>query len=295
MKKNSRYNDSLISQFSSENENSLILKSSNDIGVRLNGGRNGARFAPEAIINVLGKMTHHQQEFLPLKQVEVWPSTTLTNFENLQEASSDKIFEHLSHSPAKRIIHLGGGHDHAYPFLKGILNLKKYKNILIINIDAHCDTRIENFKHSGTPFRDFDQITNIPTHIIQYGIHNFANSNSTLSPLTNISETKILKSPESFSNFLSHLKSIPFELSEETFVYFSLDADALSASFMTAVSAVNHNGIELDEFNMIMEKVLSIKSEKAFGIYEYNPIYDDLSQRGARTIAGFIYQWLNKA
>jgi formiminoglutamase len=53
----------------------------------------------------------------------------------------------------QNIIHLGGGHDHVYPLLKAIET--KYKKIIILNIDPHCDTRESEHNHSGTPFRQF--------------------------------------------------------------------------------------------------------------------------------------------
>ena len=55
------------------------------------------------------------------------------------------------------------------------------KIILIINFDAHCDTRVDDRSHSGTPFRDFDGVAKKPFHLIQIGIHEYANNDMTLS------------------------------------------------------------------------------------------------------------------
>jgi formiminoglutamase len=62
---------------------------------------------------------------------------------------------------------------------------------------------------------------------------------------------------------------------------------------MEGVSAVNHQGISSREVQKILETVLnSKKGKKYFGFYEYNPLYDNLSQKGARFIASLIYNIL---
>jgi formiminoglutamase len=293
MKNNERYLDSIDSQFINNNEKAktLLISSPSDIGVRRNGGRNGTRFAPTALINIFKKMNHHLTHCSPFKEIKINSQTDeINNFELSQDNNSNLFKEIILKENPTNLIHLGGGHDHAYVLLKAINGIDKYKNILIINIDAHCDTRIDNSRHSGTPFRDIDKLISKPTHIVQYGIHNFANGKSTLSSLENISENHIYLSDKMDQDIFS---SIPFEITDETFIYFSLDCDALESSVMEAVSAVNHHGLRVAQVRALMEETKKMKGSKAFGIYEYNPIYDNLSQKGARTIAGLIYHWLS--
>jgi formiminoglutamase len=64
---------------------------------------------------------------------------------------------------------------------------------------------------------------------------------------------------------------------------------------MEGVSAVNHQGLNSNQVLEILLTILnSKKGKKYFGFYEYNPIYDNLSQKGARFIASLIFRILEK-
>ena len=90
-------------------------------------------------------------------------------------------------------------------------------------------------------------------------------------------------------------ESCPFEIAKETNLFISIDSDAISSSVMEAVSAVNHDGINpkhlLDWVNMLKE--FPCKTQ-VLGIYEYNPVFENLSQKGARYLAGLIYTFLGQ-
>jgi formiminoglutamase len=301
MKNNKRYLESLSPHFEMElktETKSLFLLASNDEGVMRNKGRNGSRYAPEAILNNLKKMNNHIDNALPAYVHEVFPNSE-DAFEEKQNLSAKEIYNTIKEHMNKNIVHLGGGHDHAYPFLKALESNSKIKNILILNIDAHCDTRIDTIHHSGTPFRNFTDETKKNVFLIQYGIHNYANSTSTLTPIKNGKENhySVFKARENSKGFgkldKSLFEHLPFKLGEETFIYLSLDCDAIESSTMEAVSAVNHEGIPLSYLQLIINKVKSLSGPKAFGVYEYNPIYDNLSQKGSRALCSLIYNWLS--
>ena len=212
------------------------------------------------------------------------------NFEAAQEEETNKITTEIkNHS---RIIHIGGGHDHAYPFLSAVK--KQYKKIIIINFDAHCDTRVDDRHHSGTPFRNFDDITEKNTRLIQVGVHLYANSTSTMSSLKNIDQTFITKEDKSDQTLFLELSEHLSEIDSDTFIYVSLDTDGLAASEMEAVSAPNHNGFTqtlIRQTNKYLTKNYPDNSI-AFGVYEYNPIFENLSQKGARLISSLMYDFL---
>lgn len=309
MKNNKRYLETLAPHFQNdvvESSNTIILTSPNDTGVIRNGGRNGTRYAPEAIINNLKRMSNHLSPScsLPIAVKQICGNSTEKGneaFNKSQDESSQNILELLNNQNIlnKKIIHIGGGHDHVYPLLKSIDHFDKINNILVLNIDAHCDTRIDDFKHSGTPFRNFTDSCKKKTHIIQYGIHNYANSKSTLTPLKNGGEKhyflkKIIKESDHFQKLPNDLfENLPIELGDKTLILLSLDCDAINSSQMEAVSAVNPEGLPLDHLQMIIDKVLSLPGPKIFGIYEYNPIFENLSQKGSRAITALIYNWLS--
>ena len=310
MKNNKRYLESLRPHFVteiSEDIRSIFLLAPTDNGVIRNGGRNGARYAPEAILNVFKKMNNHIDTATKLYSTFVSSDQDeKSNFNKAQQNSSETILRTINHhlftqnnKASSNIIHIGGGHDHAYPFLRSLEKIDQIKNILIINIDAHCDTRIDDFRHSGTPFRDFTDETKKNVFLIQYGIHNYANSESTLTPIKNGKEKhySVFKARDNSKGFRkwdqSLFEHLPFNFGDDTFIYLSLDCDALESSVMEGVSAVNHEGIPLSYVQMMIDKIKSLKGPKAFGIYEYNPVYDNLSQKGARAICSLIYNWLS--
>ncbi len=291
MKKDQRYLDSLASKFTEKaHANTLFILSPSDVGVVKNRGRNGTRFAPQVIINNFKKMNDHLENISGIHSL----SNTSNELErDGLEKSHEEKYKRIQNSMEKNyrnIVHIGGGHDHAYPLLTAVEKSKKFKKLIIINIDAHCDTRVDQNLHSGTPFRNFDKETKLDVHMIQYGIHKYANSPKTLSNLENINQLIIYQD--------SLDKEIELEdVDKDTFIYLSLDADGLDNSIMSAVSAVNPAGVQLKEVELIISKIKTkikeTECKACFGIYEYNPIYDDLSNKGAKVISHLIYNWLS--
>lgn len=294
MKKNERYLESIASLISDNTSecNTIFLTSPTDIGVRRNGGRNGTRFAPNAIINSFKKMNHNNQIIAPIAILSVSSmEEEILDFHNAQDISS-KAISTLNILNFGRVVHIGGGHDHAYPLLKALNEKSDIKNILIVNIDAHCDTRVDDKRHSGTPFRDFSKINTKDVTLIQYGLHSFANSLTTQSDIEkSIKQTQIFLKESSLLNLKEEISK--HNLPKDTLVYISLDADALNASTMEAVSAVNHHGLQLQN---VLEVIMYLKdnfSKSIFGIYEYNPIFDNQSQKGSRALCALIYEYLS--
>ena len=259
-----------------------FLLSESDWGVVRNGGRMGARFGPRAILACLQKMAVPEKrttfEVHSIGQAQL----EKTNFEHAQEKSSEAISALIQNSSPHHRIQLGGGHDHIYPLLKG-LEASGAKKILVLNLDAHCDTRPDPLAHSGTPFRQFAQETKGNFTLIQWGILPYANTSQTLHPLER-GEMIILEDWSSVESALSQ------HASEDTHVIISLDCDVMASSVMEAVSAVNHEGVSATAIQNIFHWTQSHLSGALYGIYEYNPVYDNLSQKGARALAALIYR-----
>ncbi|MBC7429787.1 MAG: arginase family protein [Bacteriovorax sp.] len=270
----------------------LFFKSSSDIGTIRNAGRRGSNFAPEAIINIVKKLALHNEQ--TWSEIEIAkPALELESFEYAQKEYSVTLATALQSYPkASKFIYLGGGHDHVYPLLKA-LNTKS-KKIKVINIDAHLDTRVDEFSNSGTPFRQFANEFEGQFELIQLGIHDFANSKTSMNELGSAKEVVATYDDlrHLTNNFTNNRKTfermIPYD--HEALYLFSLDADALDSGIMEGVSAVNHRGLPyhfVEELLIYAQDVLRVKH---YGFYEYNPVYDNLSQKGARTLAGLIYK-----
>lgn len=292
-----RFQESIGSLFVAhpESPEMIFLKSSSDVGVQRNGGRNGAKFAPQSFLSYFKKLN------LPagkkLKSMAEWEVASeteeLKDFHSAQNLQAERIAHVLKNNAQSFICHLGGGHDHIFPLLKA-LN-ETFENIVVINVDAHADTRTDEDFHSGTPFRQFSQECRGKFTLIQVGLLPFANSTSTLSPLSKGQQHILWRDEigqaEKWKDITAHI-----QLNAETAVVFSLDADALQGSEMPGVSAVNGNGLSRSELVAIWEKYLSLSFSHApmMGIYELNPVYDSISMLSVRTLASFVYEGLTR-
>lgn len=270
----------------------LFFKSSSDIGTIRNFGRRGSNFAPEAILAIVKKLALHNSE--SWSDIEIAkPELELESFEHAQSEYA-KAFStaHQSYPKAKKCIYLGGGHDHVYPLLKAMN--EKSKKIKVINIDAHLDTRTDTFFNSGTPFRQFANEFHGQFELIQLGIHDFANTKTTMNELGRAREVvatydDLKNLTHNFSNNRKLFeRMIPYD--HEALYLFSLDADALDSGIMEGVSAVNHRGLPYHFVEEILAYAQDVLKTKHFGFYEYNPVYDNLSQKGARALASLIYR-----
>ncbi|MDD0853376.1 arginase family protein [Halobacteriovorax sp. GB3] len=290
-----RAGDRLQAYFSDDQVEHLFLLAKSDIGVCRNGGRRGTRYAAQNIMNCLKKMQVQNGESLSLKEKTVITDRDAHDFNRLQEKEIENITQGLAES-SKNIIHFGGGHDHVYPLLKSIE--KESRKILVINIDAHLDTRTDELYHSGTPFRQFANETTGEFKLIQLGIHDFANAKSNYQKLKT-GEMDIYgldQMREWTKSFTQNISPKLDELTEnfrDYTVVLSLDCDALSSDIMSGVSAVNHKGIPANCVEQIFTWYKELKQERKYlGIYEYNPLFDDLSQKGARYLSALIYAFL---
>ena len=270
----------------------LFLKFSSDWGTIKNMGRRGSLFAPEAILSIVKKLACHN--LLKWSEIELADHLLeIADFSLSQNKLSHKIHQTLTNSPqTKKYIYLGGGHDYAYPIMSA-LNFST-KKMVVINLDAHLDTRTDLSPHSGTPFRQIAKEFKGELEIIQLGIHDFANSISTMSNLENAKE--VVATYEDVRNGTKHFtanqkflrKIIPFQ--KDTLYFFSLDADVLEAGIMEGVSAVNHRGLPYHFVEDVLTYSIQELNCQHFGFFEYNPVYDNLSQKGARALASLIYQ-----
>lgn len=284
--------ESLGSRFgASDGKTILFIKSSSDVGVIRNGGRNGARLAPQSLISYFRKLSLDEKASgFSFREIEVSsPDEEKADFHSAQEKEAERIRLILSGNAGARIIHIGGGHDHIYPLLK---SYEHKKRIVVLNLDAHADTRTDTESHSGTPFRQFAKEYAGEFHLFQLGLHVFANSESTLSVLPRgkmqVLWRNELMDQNKWDEFFGEMRKL---VDENTVVIFSLDADALSGELMPGVSAVNGLGLKTSELFQAWEmyRNLPMAHEPIIGIYELNPVYDTLSGMSMRFMSNFLY------
>ncbi len=142
----------------------VILGIPEDIGVRANGGIGGTQTAWESFLKAFlniqdtpflkGKQmillgTVAVQELMEQYTPDATPNALRAGVAALDELLYPVIEAIVS---ARKIpVLIGGGHNNAYPLLKG-LSLGKNEPVNAINLDAHADFRAREGRHSGNGF-----------------------------------------------------------------------------------------------------------------------------------------------
>jgi formiminoglutamase len=272
----------------------VILCHSSDVGVMKNLGRNGARFGPEVLLNHLAKMITHVDQKIAHYHLSSQQQQS-ENYRSSVEADIDAIASVISQN---KQIQLGGGHDHIYPLLKAI-HKKNNKKVYVINIDAHCDTRVDQIPHSGTPFLRFYKEHPDDLKLIQYGIHHYANDPETLAAIPAsimpiLYHQSIHENQEEHKRFQSITQHLP-DPSEDFQLVLSLDCDGIRGDQMPAVSAVNPSGLSAQHVEKLLHYLIEHYPRQlhTFGIYEYNPLFDNLGCSAGKYLAQLMYHFLH--
>ncbi len=267
----------------------FLALASTDGGVAANGGRVGARWAPAALMTLLRKFTLDERT-PALSWNEV--ACAADEQQGLASAWTQQAIRLRAGLSGRGLVHIGGGHDHVFPLLQAV---GAKRPVVVINVDAHCDTRTDPAPHSGNPFRQFDAQAKFPLRLHQLGVHPFANSATTLSALPR-GEMRLLwrddcRDPAHVRAFLMRIEA---ETPADALVVFSLDCDALAG--VGAVSAPNHDGVPLEQVHEWIEWYAALCRRRAqapvWGVYEYNPLYDRLGSDDGRLIAGLIHRMI---
>lgn len=135
-----------------------------DIGVRANYGIGGTQSlwqpALKAILNIQETETLRGASILALGYfdfsdwIKISQQEDITTLRNRVSQIDELVFPIIQTivSAGKIPIIIGGGHNNAYPLLKGS-SLAKGKALNSVNLDAHSDYRIMEGRHSGNGFR----------------------------------------------------------------------------------------------------------------------------------------------
>jgi formiminoglutamase len=249
-----------------------------DDGVRMNGGRTGARFAPNAIRSHLYRWSaSHELTAGFLADIGNIDCSGIS-LETAQERLADRVAELLS----KNIfpIVLGGGHETAFGHFKAYA--KQNQSVSIINLDAHTDVRdLKNgYGHSGSPFW---QAMNHPSKLLEsyhvIGAQRFAVAEHHADRVRSYGSIQ----------YRDEAVILPKTLSK---TYLSVDLDVLDQSIMPGVSATNPNGLLLHELTDIIEKIMTTNTVTSLDLVELNPL-TDLNSMSAKRAAYLVYFVIN--
>lgn len=260
-----------LAKLAPEGPGVAILGYPDDEGVRLNGGRAGAKEGPDAIRNWLYRTTPH----LSRKTRSFFDLGNLKFSSDLKQRHDDVAAEvHDLLGKGHRVLSLGGGNDYAYADGMGFLKTFQGEAGLILNIDAHFDVRdLKKGLTSGTPFYRLLE-SDYKFDFFEIGIQSQCNSKLHEHYVRQkggqiISMEDILLSGESFKDFT--FKKLNSSLKKKPKVFLAIDMDAFSYPFAAGTSAAWPLGLLPHDFYPFLIELMAKADVTVLGLYETAP------------------------
>ncbi len=276
-------------------ESTVIIGYPDDEGIALNGGRPGARQAPEHIRRMLYRMTppmNFAQSQLHLRDGgDLIPTSELPARHNTALQTNLTLYRKNN-----RILSLGGGHDYAYADVAAFLThfAASDPKPLVINFDAHLDVRpTERGFNSGTPFyrllEEFCEFT-----FIEIGIQENCNSQQHRQWLLDkggviIDYPTLALAGVAQSETIIRGLAPWIERPRPTFL--SLDIDCFATAFAPGCSQSWPLGLMPSEVYTVIDVLLRRTYVAGLGIYEVSPALD-LAGMTSKLAAQFAYQFI---
>ena len=246
-----------------------------DIGIENNNGRPGAKEGPQAFRQRFFKLggTHSVKEMIEdTGDVQIERDDISGNHERAIERVKE------CHQQYSFSLIIGGGHDYAYPHLRGVRDSygENYR-LGCINIDAHLDLRSDHDAIlSGSPFyMALDRKVLTGPQLVEFGIHYYCNSQALWeyahTNQVNVVPFDRLRNGKAVDEFRESLEEL-CELCDG--VVISLDLDAVQAASAPGVSAPAPEGFSPSDIMAMIEMGAREDKVESLGIYELNPAYD---------------------
>jgi formimidoylglutamase len=270
-----------------------LLGLPDDLGVRLNGGRPGARRGPSAFRAVLARFG------VAWDGLRGQPLDTgiydAGDVEPAQGSDADALLEtHDRIEKAVGFLHelglvticVGGGHDLTLPSVRA-LSLERKSALGGINLDAHLDVRTR--LGSGMPFRKLIEGRHLdPKRFVELGLGRFSNDPADLAwareqGATLVFAEKVLEDGLDPGAVLDLCGGGP--------AFLSIDLDGLDQSVAPGVSAPNPSGLGVRDAARLAEAAGARPEIQHFDLMEHNPDHDH-DARTARTAALLFLQFV---
>jgi formiminoglutamase len=249
-----------------------VLGYPDDEGIRLNGGRLGAKEGPNAIRQWLYRMTPHPQ-------IKLKPFFDLGNlkFESALEHRHKDVAAEVEDLLGKnhQVLSFGGGNDYAYADGLGFLkSLNKGERPVIVNIDAHLDVRnLERGLTSGTPFFRLLE-SEFKFDFFEIGIQTQCNSKAHWDYVEK-KGGKIITIEEILSAGRSMTETVSAQLGDLLLkrrpAFVAIDMDAFAYPFAEGTSASWPLGILPHDFYPLLQLLLKRWDVRVLGLYEVSP------------------------
>lgn len=271
-----------IRQGAAEGCSIAVLGLPDDLGVRLNKGRPGAKGGPQAFRDALARYGVADPGLV------VWPGVfdagDIIPAEGRDENALQETHRRVTEATGALLdagllpIAIGGGHDLTFPFVRAVA--ARFKPLGGAYFDAHLDVR--DTVGSGMPFRKLVEQCSVGPLLVD-GLDRFVNSR------------------EHLAWFIQHGGHLVEEANEDQFervfaethhLFVSFDLDVLDASVAPGVSAINPNGFGVHGMGEAVFGLGADPRVRCFDIMELNPDLDRDGQT-ARVAAHLFLQFLH--
>lgn len=257
-----------VTELISSDVDYVILGIAEDIGIRANFGRAGAKDtfinSLTSILNIQYNRFINAEKILVLGQIifdEEYQNINDKSVEELRVLCTkvDEIVHDISlkvFKANKKLIMIGGGHNNSYPLLKALSNHHK-TSINCLNVDAHSDFRDLEGRHSGNGF-SYAKSENYLNRYGILGLHENYNSEAILNKIDAISDVQYL----TFEDIVVR-KRMTIEESLNVFVNFliekpcALEVDLDAIQYMPS-SAMSSTGFSTNETRSIIHQASSL-------------------------------------
>jgi formiminoglutamase len=245
-----------------------LLGLPDDLGVKLNNGRPGAKDGPRAFRDALSR--YGVVEAFGFDWPTVFDAGDITPADGHDERALNETHRRITEATAALLdlnlfpIAIGGGHDLTFPFVRAVA--KRFPKLNGIYFDAHLDVR--ETPGSGMPFRRLIEDCGVR----DLHIHGFR-------PLVN--------SRDHVDWFTAHhgrLDPPPGHELPGGDCFASFDLDVLDAAVAPGVSAINPCGWLPAQAEQWMRALGASPRVRCFDIMELNPAFDQ-GERTARLAA----------
>jgi formiminoglutamase len=238
----------------------VIVGMPEDIGVRANAGIGGAHTAWAAFLssflNIQETSLLSGSSFLLLGALELDKNSVACNadIDSLRKATQkiDNLLYPIIKtvvSAGKMPIVIGGGHNNAYPLLKGC-SLAKQQAVNVVNLDAHADYRALEGRHSGNGF-SYAQAEGYLKKYAMLGLHEAYNSAAMIANLNPNPDCFMLYWEDIFlrgqCNFPNAVQQTLSWVNGTTFGV-ELDVDAIEQVLSSAITPVGITPIQAMQY-----------------------------------------------
>ena len=163
---------------------------------------------------------------------------------------------------------IGGGQNNAYPIIKGVASTATKKKVNVINLDAHCDFRALEGRHSGNAFSYARQKMTLNRYFV-FGLHQSYNNENMLKSMDADEQVKysFLENITYLENMLAD--AISFVVDDQIQCGIEVDMDSIRSM---PSSAISPTGFSLEQARLFVRKCAESVTPSYLHLAEGAPI-----------------------